>query len=129
MKRTLSMASGVLFVLIAWFATRAGADEPACGTLVGAGAADAASGGFALREGEAVDLVSAGKRVRGTLHVFRDDAVYRIYWQPSGSPERYVLATAGTNSVRLVATPPRGSPVAEGPGVLPSQQVLSCPAL
>lgn len=128
MKRRLSMASGVLFVLIALFAARAGADEPACGTLTGAGAADAASGGFALREGEAVDLVSAGKRVHGTLHVFRDDAVYRIYWQPAGSPERYVLATAGTNSVRLVATPPRGSPVAEGPGMLPSQQVLSCPA-
>jgi hypothetical protein len=129
MKRRLSMASGVLFAFIALFAARAGADEPACGTLVGAGAAAAASGGFALREGEAVDLVSAGKRVHGTLHVFRDDAVYRIYWQPAGSPERYVLATAGTNSVRLVATPPRGSPVADGPGMLPSQQVLSCPAL
>ncbi|SAL57137.1 hypothetical protein AWB67_02612 [Caballeronia terrestris] len=115
-----------LNILLATAATAASADDTACGTLEGA---DAGSGAFSLNEGEAVDLISAGKRVRGTLHVYRDDAVFRIYWQPDGSPENYVLANAGTDSIRLIATPPRGSPVAEGPGMMPKQQVLSCPSL
>jgi hypothetical protein len=109
-------------------APMASAADFACGTLEGAATASA-GGVFALKEGEPVDLVREGRRVHGALHVYRDDAVYRVYWQPQGSAENYVLATAGENSVRLVATPPRGSPVAQGPGTLPRQQVLSCPSL
>jgi hypothetical protein len=119
------LATALLYLLIS-AANTAMAADPACGTLESAASA---SGEFALKEGTAVDLVRDGRRVHGTLHIYRDDTVYRVYWQPEGSPEPYVLATAGENSVRLVATPPRGSPVGQGPGVLPRQQVLSCPSL
>ncbi|WP_244817691.1 hypothetical protein [Caballeronia sp. Lep1P3] len=89
----------------------------------------AASGSaLSLREGERADLTQGDKAVHGALHVYRDGAVYRVYWQPDGSAEQYVLANAGENSVRLISTPPRGAEVDAGPGTLPPQQVLSCPA-
>ncbi|WP_250536243.1 hypothetical protein [Caballeronia sp. AZ10_KS36] len=100
------------------------ADEPACGVLQGA-----SGNALALQEGARADLVQGDKTVHGALHIYRDDAVYRVYWQPDGSAEKYVLANAGENSVRLVSTPPRGAKVDAGPGTLPQQQVLSCPAL
>ncbi|WP_250469173.1 hypothetical protein [Caballeronia sp. GAFFF2] len=100
------------------------AEAAPCGTLEGA-----AGSSFALREGESVNLKRGDETIHGALHVYRDDAVYRVYWQPDGRPEQYVLSNAGENSVRLVATPPRGSKVDAGPGTLPSQSVLSCPAL
>ncbi|MFM0049551.1 hypothetical protein [Caballeronia grimmiae] len=100
------------------------AEDRACGVLQGA-SGDVLS----LREGERADLIQGGKAVHGALHVYADGAVYRVYWQPDGSAEQYVLANAGENSVRLVSTPPRGSKVDAGPGTLPPQQVLSCPAL
>ncbi|MDR5799392.1 hypothetical protein [Caballeronia sp. LZ001] len=101
------------------------AEAAPCGTLEGA-----AGSSFALREGESesVNLQRGDETIQGALHVYRDDAVCRVYWQPDGSPEQYVLANAGENCVRLVATPPRGSKVDAGPGTLPSQSVLSCPA-
>lgn len=100
------------------------ADDAACGVL------QASSGNaLTLREGERADLRQGEKAVHGALHVYQDGAVYRVYWQPDGSPEQYVLANAGENSVRLVSTPPRGAKVDAGPGTLPPQQVLSCPAL
>ncbi|WP_044043675.1 hypothetical protein [Caballeronia insecticola] len=103
------------------------ADDAACGTL------ESASGGqgamFALREGESVNFWRGGDVRHGALHVYQDGDVYRVYWQPEGSGEQYVLANAGENSVRLVATPPRGTKVDTGPGSLPQQKVLSCPAL
>ncbi|ACC72592.1 hypothetical protein PPMP20_26480 [Paraburkholderia phymatum] len=111
--------------------------DASCGVLAGGGAADGtgASGvpvasGFALRDGEPVDFIAGGKIVRGTLHVLTDDGIYRAYWQPQGRPERYVLANAGADAVRLIATPAQGSPAASGmPGTtLNPQQVLSCPA-
>ncbi len=112
--------------------------DGSCGVLSGAGgpAASAASGvpaasGFALRDGEPVDFIAGGKTVPGTLHVLSDGGAYRAYWQPQGRPERYVLANAGTDAVRLIATPMQGTPAANGlPGTaLNPQQVLSCPAL
>jgi hypothetical protein len=104
--------------------TTAHADDPACGRLEsGSGAS------FALKEGERVDFRHGDARVHGTLHVYKDVQVYRVYWQPDGSSEQYVLANAGENAVRLISTPPRGTKVDAGPGVLPTQQVLSCPAL
>jgi hypothetical protein len=109
--------------------------DASCGVLSGAGG-PAASGatvasGFALRDGEPVDFISDGKTVPGTLHVLSDGGAYRAYWQPQGRPERYVLASAGTDAVRLIATPMQGTPAANGlPGTtLNPQQVLSCPAL
>jgi hypothetical protein len=100
------------------------AGQPACGVLQGA-----SGNALTLQEGARADLVQGDKAVHGALHIYRDDAVYRVYWQPDGSAEQYVLANAGENSVRLVSTPPRGSKVDAGPGTLPPQQVLSCPAL
>ncbi|HXZ08174.1 MAG TPA: hypothetical protein VEI25_08965, partial [Paraburkholderia sp.] len=84
-----------------------------------------------LRDGESVDFVTGAKTVHGTLQIFTDGSVYRVYWQPQGHPERYVLANAGENSVRLIATPPQGLPPHDGaPGTsMPEQQVLSCPSL
>ncbi|MEM5372139.1 hypothetical protein V4C53_39805 [Paraburkholderia azotifigens] len=116
--------------------------DASCGVLSGAGGgasrasgASGASGvpvasGFALRDGEPVDFIAGGRTVRGTLHVTMDGGIYRAYWQPQGRPERYVLANAGTDAVRLIATPAQGSPAADGmPGTtLNPQQVLSCPA-
>jgi hypothetical protein len=106
------------------------ADDSACATLVGATNSSAAQG-FSLRNGEAVDLVGGGKTVHGKLLVFGDGDLFRAYWQPDGSPEKYVLANAGTDSVRLVSSTPRGTPAQNGkPGtVMRAQQVLSCPAL
>jgi hypothetical protein len=100
---------------------------PPCGKLVGSSAA----GGFALRNGEPVDFVSGGQATHGKLLVFTDGAVFRAYWQPEGSEEKYVLANAGPDSVRLVSTPPQGTPVPNGgPGVTPQPLlVLSCPKL
>ena len=114
--------------------------DGACGMLSGAGAgatsaSDASStstaSGFALRDGEPVDFIARGKTVHGTLHVLTDGSVYRAYWQPQGRAERYVLANAGTDAVRLIATPVQGTPAANGlPGTtLGPQQVLSCPML
>ncbi|WP_248324591.1 MULTISPECIES: hypothetical protein [unclassified Caballeronia] len=104
------------------------AGQPACGVLQGA-----SGNALTLQEGARADLVQGDKAVHGALHIYRDDAVYRVYWQPDGSAEQYVLAnageSAGENSVRLISTPPRGSKVDAGPGTLPPQQVLSCPAL
>jgi hypothetical protein len=65
------------------------------------------------------------------LQVFFDGSVYRAYWKPEGSHELYVLASAGTNSTRLISTPPQGEPAGDGqPGTtLQPLNVLSCPAL
>ncbi|MEX3936797.1 hypothetical protein AB4Y32_34385 [Paraburkholderia phymatum] len=113
--------------------------DASCGVLSGASGGAAASGassvtaasGFALRNGEPVDFIAGGKTVRGTLHVMSDDGVYRAYWQPQGRPERYVLANASPDAVRLIAMPVQGTPATSGmPGTtVNAQQVLSCPAL
>ena len=101
--------------------------SPPCGKLVGTNA----TGGFALRTGERVDFVSAGQATHGTLLVFSDGPVFRAYWQPEGSEEKYALANAGPDSVRLVSTPPQGTPAGGAqPGVATQPlQVLSCPKL
>lgn len=113
--------------------------DASCGVLAGVGGGAGASGassvsavsGFALRDGEPVDFIAGGKTVPGTLHVLKDGGIYRAYWQPQGRPERYVLANAGTDAVRLIATPAQGTPATDGmPGTtLNPQQVLSCPTL
>ncbi|AUT62834.1 hypothetical protein [Paraburkholderia terrae] len=116
--------------------------DASCGVLAAAGGGAGASGasgsssvsaasGFALRDGEPVDLIAGGKTVHGTLYVLKDGGIYRAYWQPQGRPERYVLANAGTDAVRLIATPAQGTPATDGmPGTtLNPQQVLSCPTL
>ncbi|BFG76043.1 hypothetical protein PTKU46_40760 [Paraburkholderia terrae] len=116
--------------------------DASCGVLAAAGGGAGASGvsgassvsaarGFALRDGEPVDFIAGGKTVPGTLHVLKDGGIYRAYWQPQGRPERYVLANAGTDAVRLIATPAQGTPATDGmPGTtLNPQQVLSCPTL
>ncbi|NML35118.1 hypothetical protein HHL14_30375 [Paraburkholderia sp. G-4-1-8] len=106
------------------------AGDGACATLVGATRSGAAQG-FSLRDGEPVDLVGGTKTVHGTLRVFSDGDAFRAYWQPDRSVEKYVLANAGTEAVRLVSTPPQGAPAPNGqPGTaMPPQRVLSCPAL
>jgi hypothetical protein len=106
------------------------AADDACATLLGAAGAGA-SRGFSLRDGEPVDLLSGATTVHGKLLVFRDGDVWRAYWQPAGSAEKYVLANAGADAVRLVATPPRGVPAPDGqPGTaMAPQRVLSCPSL
>ncbi|MFC6308632.1 hypothetical protein [Paraburkholderia dipogonis] len=106
------------------------ADENSCATLVGT-ANSPAPQSFQIRDGEPVDLVSGARTVHGKLLVFGDGGVFRAYWQPDNSPEKYVLANAGVNSVRLVSTPPQGTPAQNGqPGTaLAPQRVLSCPAL
>jgi hypothetical protein len=105
------------------------ADE-SCATLVGA-TDSAAPQGFQLRDGEPVDFVSGAKTIHGKLLVFSDGDVLRAYWQPVDSPEKYVLANAGADAIRLVASAPQGSPAPNGgPGTrMPPQRVLSCPAL
>lgn len=110
--------------------TTAAAVESGCATLVGA-TASGSSQGFLVRNGEPVDLVGGGKTVHGKLLVFGDSGVFRAYWQPENSPEKYVLANAGVDTVRLVSTPTQGTPVSNGePGTtLAPQRVLSCPAL
>ncbi|OLL32505.1 hypothetical protein BTH42_08390 [Burkholderia sp. SRS-W-2-2016] len=106
------------------------ADENACATLVGA-TQSGASQGFALRAGEPVDLVKGAQKIHGKLLVFGDGSVYRAYWQPENSAEKYVLANAGADTVRLVSTPPQGTPAPDGqPGTpMAPQRVLSCPTL
>jgi hypothetical protein len=121
---------------VAQLSVAAGGDV-SCGVLSGTGANDAgassvtAPAGFALRDGESVSFIAGGRTVPGTLHVTSDGGMYRAYWQPQGKPERYVLANAGTDAVRLIATPMRGTPATDGmPGTtLNPQQVVSCPAL
>ena len=128
--------------LALWTVTQlaiAATGDASCGVLAGAGGGAGASGassvsaasGFALRDGEPVDFIAGGKTVHGTLHVLKDGGIYRAYWQPQGRPERYVLANAGTDAVRLIATPAQGTPATDGmPGTtLNPQQVLSCPTL
>lgn len=109
----------------------AAADETnGCAMLVGAASSDSPRG-FQVRDGEPVDLVSGSKTVHGKLLLFGDNGVFRAYWQPENSAEKYVLANAGTDAVRLVSTPPQGTPARNGePGTpLGPQHVLSCPAL
>lgn len=103
-----------------------------CGKLVGqSDAAGGTDGGFDLRDGEAVDFVSASQTTHGRLLVFHDGPVFRAYWQPQGSEEKYALANAGPRSVRLISTPPQGTPARDGkPGVMTQPLfVLSCPKL
>jgi hypothetical protein len=119
----------------------AAADDTVCGTLTAAGVTPAAAasaaasptpaGGFRLREGEPVDLSMGGKTVHGTLHMYVASDIYRAYWQPQGSAERYVFADAGTGAVRLISTPPQGVPASGGkPGTtLGPLPVVSCPTL
>lgn len=105
---------------------------PPCGELAGPGAtAETAGTGFNLRDGEPVDFVSGGQTTHGRLLVFRDGSLFRTYWQPVGSEEKYALANAGPNRVRLISTPPQGSPARDGtPGVMSQPLlVLSCPKL
>jgi hypothetical protein len=106
------------------------ADEP-CGRLVGANGPTDSDGGFVLRDGEAVDFVSGDRAAHGRLLVFSDGAVFRAYWQPQGSEEKYALANAGPDSVRLISTPPQGTPQHDGkPGIATRPlKVLSCPKL
>lgn len=105
-----------------------------CGKLVGANApgnANEADAGFTLRNGEAVDFVSGGHATHGKLLVFADGQLFRAYWQAQGGEEKYALANAGPNSVRLVSTPPQGTPATDGkPGIMTQpMRVLSCPKL
>jgi hypothetical protein len=106
------------------------ADENGCATLVGA-TTSASPQGFQMRDGELVDLVSGTKTVHGKLQIFSDSGAFRAYWQPVNSPEKYVLANAGENTIRLVSTPTQGTPATNGePGTaVPPQRVLSCPTL
>ncbi|QGZ64507.1 hypothetical protein FAZ98_17590 [Paraburkholderia acidisoli] len=96
-----------------------------------AGNGNAADAGFTLRNGEAVDFVSGGRTTHGTLLVFTEGQMFRAYWQPQGGEEKYALANAGPNSVRLISTPPQGTPTTDGkPGITTQpMQVLSCPQL
>jgi hypothetical protein len=100
------------------------ADEAGCGTLEDANGTD-----IALREGESVNFNHNGTLTHGVLHVYKDGEMYRVYWQPIGSAEQYVLAFDDNHTVRLISNPPHGEKVDAGPGVLPPQRVLSCPAL
>jgi hypothetical protein len=123
------LARVVPFVfLLASSVAVAATGEGECAQLVGT-ANSSTQGGFQLRNGEPVDLVSAGRTVHGTLLVFREGDVYHAYWQPEGRPETYVLAGADMNSVRLISTPTQGVPADSGaPGTtLAPQHVLSCP--
>lgn len=106
------------------------ADDKSCATLVGT-ANSPAPQSFQIRDGEPIDLVSGAATVHGKLLVFGDGGVFRAYWQPENSQEKYALANAGVNSVRLVSTPPQGTRLQNGqPGTtLAPQRVLSCPAL
>jgi hypothetical protein len=122
------IATGVLLAALSCAASAA--DDKGCATLVGA-TASTSSQGFQMRDGEPVDLVSGAKTVHGKLLIFGDGGMFRAYWQPANSPEKYVLANAGENTVRLVSTPPQGTPATNGePGItVPPQRVLSCPML
>jgi hypothetical protein len=117
-------------LLTAFALTAAAADDTGCATLVGTASSSAAQG-FSLRDGEPVDFVGGGKTVHGKLLVFSDGGVFRAYWQPDEHPDKYVLANAGTDAVRLVSSEPRGTPAPAGqPGTaMRPQRVLSCPML
>ncbi|WGS52816.1 hypothetical protein LFL96_32070 [Paraburkholderia sp. D15] len=117
-------------LLAAATCTASAAADSACATLVGGSGATPPQG-FRVRNGEPVDLVGNGKTVHGTLLVFGDNGLFRAYWQPENSPEKYVLANAGVDTIRLVSTPPQGTPAQnDEPGTtLAPQRVLSCPAL
>jgi hypothetical protein len=108
----------------------ASADENGCATLASA-THSATPQAFQVRDGEPVDLISGMKTVHGKLLVFGENGVFRAYWQPENSAEKYVLANAGENAVRLVSTPPQGTPATNGePGTtLGPLRVLSCPTL
>lgn len=122
------IATGVLFAAASCVVFAA--DDHACATLVGT-ANSPAPKSFQVRDGEPVDLVGGAGTVHGKLLVFSDNGAFRVYWQPENSAEKYVLANAGANAVRLISTPPRGTPAANGePGTaLAPQRVLSCPTL
>ncbi|MDR5856438.1 hypothetical protein P9239_22410 [Caballeronia sp. LZ062] len=79
-----------LFCAALLVSAHAHADQTPCGVLQGD-----SGNALTLREGARADLVQGGKAVHGTLHIYEDGAVYRVYWQPDGSAEQYVLATAG----------------------------------
>ena len=117
-------------LLGALLCTSALADENACATLASA-TNPATPQAFQVRDGEPVDLISGAKTVHGKLLVFGEKDVFRAYWQPENSAEKYVLANAGDNAVRLVSTAPQGSPATHGePGtMLGPLRVLSCPRL
>lgn len=109
-------------------------DAPPCGKLVGpsaSGNGNAADAGFTLRNGEAVDFVAGGRTTHGKLLVYTEGQMFRAYWQPQGGEEKYALANAGPNSVRLISTTPQGTPTTDGkPGITTQpMQVLSCPQL
>jgi len=87
----------------------ASADENGCATLASA-THSATPQAFQVRDGEPVDLISGMKTVHGKLLVFGENGMFRAYWQPENSAEKYVLANAGENAVRLVSTPPQGTP-------------------
>jgi hypothetical protein len=122
------LATGALLAALSCAASAA--DDNGCATLVGA-SGSVSPQGFKMRDGEPVDLVSGAKTVHGKLLIFGDSGAFRAYWQPENSAERYVLANAGVNAVRLVSTPPQGTPATNGePGIaVPPQRVLSCPSL
>jgi hypothetical protein len=127
MKRSSLTACAGALAALAVGMSAARADDPVCGTL------ESATGGqdapITLREGESVNFWRSGAVRHGALHVYKEGEVYRVYWQPEGSGDLYVLANEGTNSVRLILTPTRGTKVDTGPGSLPPQKVLSCPAM
>ncbi|CAH2797088.1 MAG: FIG00459611: hypothetical protein [uncultured Paraburkholderia sp.] len=122
------IATGVLLGTL--FCTSVFADENGCATFARAGTASIPQP-FQVRDGEAVDLISGAKTVHGKLLVFGENGVFHAYWQAENSAEKYVLANAGENAVRLVSTPPQGSPAKHGePGTtLGPLRVLSCPTL
>ena len=117
-------------LLAALSCAAAAADDSACATLVGRANSNSAQG-FSLRDGEPVDFVGGGRTVHGKLLVFSDGDVFRAYWQPDDRPDKYVLANAGSDAVRLVSSEPRGTPAPGGqPGTaMRPQRVLSCPML
>ena len=109
-----------------------GTGDAPCGKLVGPGSSGSVDAGFALRDGEAVDFVSGGQTTHGKLLVFSEGgSLFRAYWQPQGSEEKYALANAGPRGVRLISTPPQGTEATDGkPGITTQPlQVMSCPKL
>ncbi len=113
-----------LLTAISTFAATAHAADGPCGML------ESATGSqIRLREGESVNFTHGGTLTHGVLHIYKDGELYRVYWQPIGSSEQYVLAFDDDNSVRLISNPPHGEKVDTGPGVLPAQRVLSCSVL
>jgi hypothetical protein len=127
-------ACGLLLLLTTYpaYAADTGPDATSpCGKLVGPSATGGTDTGFALRTGEAVDFISGGQATHGKLLVFSEGPLFHAYWQPQGSEEKYALANAAPNGVRLISTPPQGTPASDGkPGTaMPPLRVLSCPKL